>query len=107
LVLEGEAVVDKTTRGCKGVESARRRRYSVLESQPAADARLAFAGVGDLLKAVLPDVMGRFPAPQADALVLRCCLRVRAVRRRMSAPSPWRCVARSERSVWLGRCCWR
>jgi len=69
LVLEGEAGVGKTTVWLNGVESARQRGYWVLESRPAAaEARLAFAGVGDLLAGVLPQVIGALPAPQADAL---------------------------------------
>jgi len=69
LVLEGQAGVGKSTVWLEGVESARQRGFSVLESRPAAaEARLAFAGVGDLLEGVLPGVIGALPAPQADAL---------------------------------------
>jgi DNA-binding CsgD family transcriptional regulator len=69
MVLEGETGVGKTTLWLAGVEVARGRGHWVLESRPAAaEARLAFAGLGDLLGGVLAEVLERLPAPQADAL---------------------------------------
>jgi hypothetical protein len=69
LVLDGEPGVGKTTVWLHGVDSARRRGYWVLESRPAAaEARLAFTGICDLLEGVVADVIGALPAPQADAL---------------------------------------
>ena len=69
LVLVGEAGVGKTTLWCAGADEARERGYRVLETRPAeAEARLAFAGLGDLLDPVLGEVLDPLPTPQRDAL---------------------------------------
>src|ERR671937_820942 len=69
LVLVGEAGVGKTTLWCAGAYEARERGYRVLETRPAeAEARLAFAGLGDLLDPVLGEVLNPLPTPQRDAL---------------------------------------
>src|ERR671931_1075399 len=69
LVLVGEAGVGKTTLWCAGADEARERGYRVLETRPAeAEARLAFAGLGDLLDPLLGEVLDPLPTPQRDAL---------------------------------------
>ena len=68
-VLVGEAGVGKTTLWQAGVEAGRELGYRVLETQPAAaEARLAFAGLGDLLDVGLEELLDELPTPQADAL---------------------------------------
>ena len=69
LVIEGEAGAGKTTLWLAGVEEARERGYRVLETRPVeAEARLPFAGLGDLVGSVIDEVLGELPEPQADAL---------------------------------------
>ncbi|HXV33614.1 MAG TPA: AAA family ATPase [Gaiellaceae bacterium] len=68
-VLVGEAGVGKTTLWRAGADAARERGYRVLETRPSeAEARLAFAGLGDLLDPALDDLLDALPLPQADAL---------------------------------------
>ena len=68
-VLVGEAGVGKTTLWRAGADAAQERGYRVLETRPsAAEARLAFAGLDDLLDPVLDDLLDGLPPPQADAL---------------------------------------
>src|SRR5215216_3110979 len=69
VMLTGDAGVGKTTLWQIAAEKARARGYSVLVTRPsAADARLPFAGLGDLLADVLGEVLDAVPAPQADTL---------------------------------------
>ncbi len=69
LVLEGEAGIGKTTLWREAVALASEGGARVLVARPAAaEARLAFAGLGDLLAGVLDEVVAELPAPQAAAL---------------------------------------
>ena len=69
LSLEGPAGVGKTTLWLSALELARERACRVLATRPAAaEAGLAFAGLGDLFGAVLDDVLDVLPLPQAEAL---------------------------------------
>jgi DNA-binding CsgD family transcriptional regulator len=69
LVLEGEAGVGKSTLWRAGVRAAAEVGMRVLETQPVeAEARFAFAGLGDLLGGSLEAVLPALPVPQADAL---------------------------------------
>jgi predicted ATPase len=69
LVLAGPAGVGKTTLWHAGTDAARELGWRVLEARPAAaEARLAFAGVGDLLDDGLDELLGALATPQADAL---------------------------------------
>ncbi|MGZ8648203.1 MAG: AAA family ATPase, partial [Solirubrobacteraceae bacterium] len=69
LMLEGEAGAGKTTLWLAGCELARSLGYHVLAARPAApEARLAFAGLGDLLGGVLDEALDVLPPPQAHAL---------------------------------------
>ena len=75
LLLEGEAGIGKTTVWQRGVELALERGYRVLQSRPAeAEARLAYATVGDLLHGVLEDVLDELPVPQRRALEIALLL---------------------------------
>ena len=68
-VLEGMAGIGKTTLWRECVDSARRRGFQVLDTEPAEpDADLAFSGLGDLLQAIPAGVLDALPGPQADAL---------------------------------------
>ncbi len=68
-VLDGDAGVGKTTLWRAGVEAAQRVGFRVLDTRPAAaEARLAFAGLGDLLDQGLAELLDALPPPQADAL---------------------------------------
>jgi DNA-binding CsgD family transcriptional regulator len=69
LSLEGSAGVGKTTLWLSGLALGRERGCRALVTRPAAaEAGLAFAGLGDLLGGVLDEVLGALPPPQADAL---------------------------------------
>jgi DNA-binding CsgD family transcriptional regulator len=69
LSLEGGAGVGKTTLWFSGLELARERGCRVLAARPAAaEAGLAFAGLGDLVGGVLDEVLDVLPLPQAEAL---------------------------------------
>ena len=69
LLLEGDAGIGKTTLWMAGVEDAQRRGRRVLQARPAeAEARLAFAGLGDLLEGSPEGAIGELPHPQAEAL---------------------------------------
>jgi DNA-binding CsgD family transcriptional regulator len=68
-VLEGEAGIGKSTLWLAGVESARERGLRVLESRPTeAERGFAHAGLGDLLEAVLDEVLPELAAPRRRAL---------------------------------------
>jgi DNA-binding CsgD family transcriptional regulator len=69
LVLAGEAGVGKTSLWLAAGDGARAQGHRVLAARPAAaEARLSFAAVGDLLEPVLDGVVHDLPSPQADAL---------------------------------------
>jgi hypothetical protein len=69
LSLEGSAGVGKTTLWLAGLALGRERGCRTLVLRPAAaEAGLAFAGLGELLGGVLDEVLGALPSPQADAL---------------------------------------
>jgi DNA-binding CsgD family transcriptional regulator len=88
-VLVGEAGVGKTTLWRAGVDAARERGSRVLETRPSeAEARLAFAGLSDLLDPVLDDLLDALPLPQADALRVALLLK-----RPTGAPPDERAVA--------------
>ena len=68
-MIEGEAGAGKTTLWLAGVDEARERGYRVLETRPVeAEARLPFAGLGDLVGSVVDELLDELPEPQADAL---------------------------------------
>jgi DNA-binding CsgD family transcriptional regulator/tetratricopeptide (TPR) repeat protein len=69
LVLDGEAGIGKTTLFDATVTWAREQGYAVFWCRPAgAEAALSFAALADLLRPVLPEGLGRLPAPQRRAL---------------------------------------
>jgi hypothetical protein len=69
LVLEGEPGIGKSTLWLAGVEHARRQGSRTLASRPAeAERSLAHVALGDLLEAVLADVLPTLPAPRRRAL---------------------------------------
>ncbi|MCA1683174.1 MAG: AAA family ATPase [Actinobacteria bacterium] len=89
LVLEGSAGGGKTTLWRAAIDLARERVPRVLEARPvAAEATLAFAGLGDLLGGVLDEILERLPEPQAEALQVALMLR-----RPSSEPQDGRAVA--------------
>jgi hypothetical protein len=64
VMLSGESGMGKTTLWQVAVETARAHAHRVLVTRPsAAEARLGFAGLGDLLEDVLDEVLGDVPAP--------------------------------------------
>jgi DNA-binding CsgD family transcriptional regulator len=68
-LLAGDAGMGKTTLWRVAVETARENRHRVLVTRPsAAEARLGFAGLRDLLEEVASEVLDALPDPQADAL---------------------------------------
>lgn len=69
LVLEGEAGIGKTTVWRELVTRGAERGYRVLSCRPAAaEAKLSFAGLSDLLADVPPAVLDRLPVPQRHGL---------------------------------------
>ena len=69
LVLTGEAGIGKTSVWRVGVEAARVRGFTVWASRPAAaEVRLSYAGLSDLLADVSEEHMSRLPDPQRRAL---------------------------------------
>lgn len=69
LVVEGEAGIGKTSVSGDVVERARGRGYRMLTARPvAADVRLSFAGLGDLLGDVVDEALPSLPDPQRHAL---------------------------------------
>jgi DNA-binding CsgD family transcriptional regulator len=88
-MLVGDAGVGKTTLWRAGADAARALGYRTLETRPAAaEARLAFAGIGDLLDEGLSDLLDDLPPPQADALRVALLLQ-----RPTGAPPDQRAVA--------------
>jgi DNA-binding CsgD family transcriptional regulator len=69
VLLAGEAGMGKTTLWRVAVEAARVKGHRVVATRPsAAEARLGFAGLRDLLEDVVGEVLDAVPGPQADAL---------------------------------------
>jgi DNA-binding CsgD family transcriptional regulator len=69
LVLEGEAGIGKTTVWREGMRRAHGRATLVLACRPAAaEAKMSFAALADLLSEVDDAVVASLPAPQRDAL---------------------------------------
>lgn len=71
LVFAGEPGIGKTTLWMEAVERARERLLTVLSARPvAAEARLAFTALADLLEPVADDVLAGLPEPQRRALAV-------------------------------------
>jgi DNA-binding CsgD family transcriptional regulator len=69
LVLEGEAGIGKTTLVDAGMAAAADRGFAVLVSRPAeSEVQLSFAGLADLLRGVLDEILPALPRPQRRAL---------------------------------------
>jgi DNA-binding CsgD family transcriptional regulator len=69
LIMRGEPGIGKTTLWQAAMDYARRSSYTVLSSRPgAADAELAYVGLGDLLADVPEDVVTRLAGPQRRGL---------------------------------------
>ncbi len=69
LVLAGEAGIGKTTVWRYGVRRAHDRGFTTLVCRPAAaEVRLSYAGLADLLSEVHPNAFARLPQPQRRAL---------------------------------------
>ena len=69
IVVTGEAGIGKTTLWEAGVEAGREGSFRLLVARPAEpEAKLSFAGVGDLLDPFLEDVRALLPPPQRRAL---------------------------------------
>lgn len=69
LLLTGEPGIGKTTLWEAGVGAARARGCRVLVARPAdIEARLALAGLGDLLSEVSDETLAELPDPQREAL---------------------------------------
>jgi hypothetical protein len=68
-VVVGEAGIGKTTLWVAAAEAAEAHGYLVLSCRPSeAEARFSFAGLADLIGAVVPDVLPQLPRPQGRAL---------------------------------------
>jgi DNA-binding CsgD family transcriptional regulator len=71
LVFAGEPGIGKTTLWTEVLERARERSLLVLSARPvAAEARLAFAALADLLEPMADDVLAMLPEPQRRALAV-------------------------------------
>lgn len=69
LAFAGEAGIGKTTVWAAGVEQAQGLRFTVLLCRPAAaEVRLSYTGLDDLLAEVGPDAFEHLPRPQRQAL---------------------------------------
>jgi DNA-binding CsgD family transcriptional regulator len=69
LVLEGDPGIGKTTVWAEGIARARGLGYRILSCRAAqAEARLSFAGLGDLLGPIEPEVLLALPEPQLRAI---------------------------------------
>jgi len=75
LVLEGAAGIGKTTLWKAAVDYAAGRRRVLAARPAAAEARLSFAALTDLLQAVLEEVLPSLPPPQRRALEAALLLR--------------------------------
>ena len=79
LVIEGEAGIGKSTLWGAGITEAMRRGDVVLSVRPAqSEARMSFAGLGDLLDPVADALLPRLEAPQRAALEVALLRRVPA-----------------------------
>jgi DNA-binding CsgD family transcriptional regulator len=75
LFIEGAAGIGKTQLWQHGLAAARDRNYRVLSARPGgAEVQLAFAGLADMLGAVLDDVLPALPRPQRRALEIALLL---------------------------------
>lgn len=75
LVFEGEAGIGKTTLWRTGIALARESGFRVLSCEPApTEARLAFAGLGDLFDDIPLEMLERLPPPQRSALAVSLLL---------------------------------
>ncbi|HWD75125.1 MAG TPA: AAA family ATPase [Solirubrobacteraceae bacterium] len=69
LAIEGEPGIGKTTLWHETLRRAREAGALVLSCRPAAaEAKLSFSGLSDMLAGVGSEVLGRLPAPQRNAL---------------------------------------
>jgi DNA-binding CsgD family transcriptional regulator len=94
LTIVGDAGIGKSTLWDEAVRSARERATVVLVARPsAAEARLSYAGVTDLLSAVPTAALDELPPPQRHALDV-ALLRVEATQ-----PPPQRLVGTALRSL--------
>ncbi len=76
LVIQGEAGAGKSTLWRAGTGAAEAAGHRLLRSEPSAgESDLAFAGLSDLLSAVLPLVAPEIPGPQREALEIALLLR--------------------------------
>jgi DNA-binding CsgD family transcriptional regulator len=75
LYFEGAAGIGKTRLWREGLDRARARSLRVLATRPgSAEVRLAFAGIADLLRDVLDEILAELPAPQRRALAIALLL---------------------------------
>ena len=75
-LIEGEPGIGKTRLWQEGVAHARDRSYRILAARPGgSEVQLAFAGLSDLLVAVLDDVLPALPVPQRRALEVALLMR--------------------------------
>jgi DNA-binding CsgD family transcriptional regulator len=75
LYFEGAAGIGKTRLWREGLDRARGLGLQVLASRPGgAEVQLAFAGIADLLRDVLGDVLSELPSPQRRALAVALLL---------------------------------
>src|SRR5215470_4312908 len=71
LLLEGEPGIGKTTLWLAAVEQARERGFRVLSCRPsAAEARLSYASLADVLTGACDSVADALPGPQRRAIDL-------------------------------------
>ena len=105
LAIVGDPGIGKTMLWEEAVRRARERGSTVLLTRPGeSEARLAFAGLTDLLGEVGPEVLERLPAPQRGALEV-ALLRAEAGRgRRGGAWSARRCCPSCPSSRRPGPC---
>jgi DNA-binding CsgD family transcriptional regulator len=69
LILGGEAGIGKSTLWLEALSQARARSYRVLSCRPSeSEAKLSFAGLGDLLDGVVDESLEGLPPPQRSAL---------------------------------------
>jgi len=75
LFLRGPPGIGKTQLWAEGIGLARRQELRVLTTRPAgADARIAFAGLRDLVGVAADEVLPELPAPQRRALAVALAL---------------------------------
>src|SRR5207302_6737121 len=68
-LVEGEAGIGKTVLLDRAIGEARRQGVRVLVARPAElEARFAYAGLGDLLRGVVSELLAPLPEPQRRAL---------------------------------------